>query len=88
MYNCIRQQSKGLFDALNNELPQDDKKSAAETPIIEEQMRRMFGRCRMYWLKTEEDQLASRAEEKERTGEKARHKHMNEREPNSSYQSS
>eukprot|EP00973_Karenia_brevis_P041547 5749442-Karenia_brevis.AAC.1 len=28
------------------------------------------------WLKTEEAQLASRAEEKERTGKKARHKRM------------
>eukprot|EP00973_Karenia_brevis_P011649 1576508-Karenia_brevis.AAC.1 len=87
--------SKGLFYALNNELPQDDKKSATETQIIEEQMRRMHGRSRwvphnynpadaltklkgahlaplmerlrtgMYHLKTEEAQLASRAEEKE-----------------------
>eukprot|EP00973_Karenia_brevis_P088094 12215499-Karenia_brevis.AAC.1 len=38
--------SKGLFDALNNKLPQDDRKSATETPILEEQMRRMHGRCR------------------------------------------
>eukprot|EP00973_Karenia_brevis_P010355 1404275-Karenia_brevis.AAC.1 len=38
--------SKGLFDALNNELPQDDRKSANETPIIEEQMRCRHGRCR------------------------------------------
>ena len=28
--------SKGTFDALNNELPQDDKKSAVEVPIIED----------------------------------------------------
>eukprot|EP00973_Karenia_brevis_P034757 4795900-Karenia_brevis.AAC.1 len=42
----------------------------------------------MYWLKNEEAQLASPAEEKERTGKKARHKHMNERGPHSSYQSS
>ena len=40
--------SKGLYDALNNELPQDDKKSAVETPIIEEMLRRMTGRVR--WI--------------------------------------
>eukprot|EP00973_Karenia_brevis_P021922 3016124-Karenia_brevis.AAC.1 len=40
--------SKGLYDALNNELPQDDRKSATETPIVEEQMRRMHGRC--HWV--------------------------------------
>ena len=28
--------SKGLFDALDNDLPQDDRKSALEVPIIEE----------------------------------------------------
>ena len=38
--------SKGLYDSINNKLPQDDKKSATETPIIEEMMRRMRGRCR------------------------------------------
>ena len=38
--------SKGLYDALNNELPQDDKKSAVEMPIIEEMLRRMHGRSR------------------------------------------
>eukprot|EP00973_Karenia_brevis_P008716 1178527-Karenia_brevis.AAC.1 len=38
--------SKALFDALNNGLPQDRKKGATETPIIEEQMKRMHGRCR------------------------------------------
>ena len=38
--------SKGLYDALNNELPQDDKKSAVEMPIIEEVMKRMTGRSR------------------------------------------
>ena len=27
--------NKGLYDALNNELPQDDKKAAVEMPIIE-----------------------------------------------------
>ena len=32
--------SKGLFDALDNGLPQDDQKSALEVPIIEEFMRR------------------------------------------------
>ena len=32
--------SKGLFDALDNDLPQDDRKSALEVPIIEEFMRR------------------------------------------------
>eukprot|EP00973_Karenia_brevis_P024745 3412012-Karenia_brevis.AAC.1 len=84
-------------------------KSATETPIIEEQVKRMFGRrhwvpynynpadaltklkCAhvaplmawlrtgIYWLNSEEAQLASRAEEKERTGKKAKHKHMNEK---------
>jgi len=38
--------SKGLYDALNNELPQDDKKSAVEMPIIEEMLKRMNGRSR------------------------------------------
>eukprot|EP00973_Karenia_brevis_P093599 12418077-Karenia_brevis.AAC.1 len=38
--------SKGLFGALDNGLPQDNKKSATETPIIEERMKRMHGRCR------------------------------------------
>ena len=28
--------SKDLFDALDNDLPQDDRKSALEVPIIEE----------------------------------------------------
>ena len=28
--------SKGLFDALDNDLPQDDRKFALEVPIIEE----------------------------------------------------
>ena len=40
--------SKGLYDALNNELPQDDKKSAVEMPIIEEMLKRMNGRSR--WI--------------------------------------
>ena len=40
--------SKGLYDALNNELPQDDKKSAVEMPIIEQMLRRMGGRSR--WI--------------------------------------
>ena len=35
--------SKGLFDALDNDLPQDDRKSVLEVPIIEEFMRR--ARC-------------------------------------------
>ena len=33
---------------MNNELPQDDKKSAVETPIIEEMLGRMNGRLR--WI--------------------------------------
>eukprot|EP00973_Karenia_brevis_P049332 6843325-Karenia_brevis.AAC.1 len=41
----MKSDSTGLLDALNNELPQDDKKGATETPIIEEQMRRLHGRC-------------------------------------------
>ena len=40
--------SKGLYDALNNELPQDDKEAAVEVPIIEQIMRRMLGRSR--WI--------------------------------------
>ena len=39
--------SKGLFDALVNELPQDDRKSALGVPIIEEFMRRAM--CRHRW---------------------------------------
>ena len=39
---------KGLYDALNNELPQDDKKSAVEVPIIEEILRR--ARARSRWV--------------------------------------
>ena len=39
--------SKGLFDALDNDLPQDDLKSALEVPIIEEFMRRAM--CRPRW---------------------------------------
>ena len=39
--------SKGLFDALDNDLPQDDRKSALEVPIIEEFMRRTM--CRRRW---------------------------------------
>ena len=39
--------SKGLFDALDYELPQDDRKSALEVPIIEEFMRRAM--CRPRW---------------------------------------
>ena len=48
---CIRDRlsdSKGVFDSLNNELPQDDKKSAVEMPIIEELLQRMNGRSR--WI--------------------------------------
>ena len=90
--------SKGLYDSLNNELPQDDKKSAVEMPIIEEIMGRMKGRSRWiphncnpaggltklkgahlepslqlllvgcYLLKTEEAQLKSRADAKEKDG--------------------
>ena len=39
--------SKGLFDALDNDLPEDDRKSALEVPIIEEFMRRAM--CRPRW---------------------------------------
>ena len=39
--------SKGLFDALDNDLPQDDRKSALEVPIIEEFMHRAM--CRPRW---------------------------------------
>ena len=39
--------SKRLFDALDNDLPQDDRKSALEVPIIEEFMRRAM--CRPRW---------------------------------------
>ena len=39
--------SKGLFEALDNDLPQDDRKSALEVPIIEEFMRRAM--CRPRW---------------------------------------
>jgi hypothetical protein len=39
--------SKGLFDALDNDLPQDDKKSALEVPIIEEFVKRTG--CRPRW---------------------------------------
>ena len=45
-YVTIISDSKGLYDALNNELPQDDKKSAVEVPIIEQILLRMKGRCR------------------------------------------
>ena len=38
--------SKGLFDALGKDLPQDDRKSALEVPIIEEFMRRAMCRPR------------------------------------------
>ena len=39
--------SKGLFDALDNDSPQDDRKSALEVPIIGEFMRRAM--CRPRW---------------------------------------
>ena len=39
--------SKGLFGALDNDLPQDDRKSAVEVPSIEEFMRRAM--CRPRW---------------------------------------
>ena len=39
--------SKGLFGALDNDLLQDDRKSALEVPIIEEFMRRAM--CRPRW---------------------------------------
>ena len=39
--------SKGLFDALDNDLPQDNRKSALEVPIIDEFMRRAM--CRPRW---------------------------------------
>ena len=38
---------KGLFDALDNDLPQDDRKSALEVPIIAEFVRRAM--CRPRW---------------------------------------
>ena len=38
--------SKGVYGALNNELPQDDKKLAVEISIIEQLMVQMFGPCR------------------------------------------
>ena len=39
--------STGLFDALDNDLPQDNRKSALEAPIIEEFLRRAM--CRPRW---------------------------------------
>ena len=47
--------SKVLFDALDNDLPQDDRKSALEVPIIEEFMRRAM--CRPRWCPHNEMQL-------------------------------
>ena len=47
--------SKGLFDALDNDLLQDDRKSALEVPIIEEFMRRAM--CRPRWCPHIELQL-------------------------------
>ena len=40
--------SKGMYDALNNEVLQDDKKSAVEMPIIEAILKGMKGRSR--WI--------------------------------------
>ena len=52
--------SKGLFDAVDNDLPQDDWKSALEVPIIEEFMRRAM--CQpLFTLKGEKSELADRA---------------------------
>ena len=45
--SALVMESKGLFDALDNDLPQDDRKSALEVPIIEEFMRRAM--CRPRW---------------------------------------
>ena len=45
--STLAMDSKGLFDALDNDLPQDDRKSALEVPIIEELMRRAM--CRPRW---------------------------------------
>ena len=38
--------SKGLHDSLDNELPQDDRKPALETPIMAEFLKRVAGRAR------------------------------------------
>ena len=40
--------SKGLYDALANELPQDNKFCAPEMPIIEQSLDNLFGRIR--WI--------------------------------------
>ena len=45
-FSSLVSDSKGVYDALNNELPQDDKKAAVEMPIIEELLSRSFGRSR------------------------------------------
>ena len=45
--------SKGLFDALDNDLPQDDRKSALEVPIVEEFMRRAM--CRPRWCRRHDE---------------------------------
>ena len=45
--NTLVMDSKALFDALDNDLPQDDQKSALEVPIIEEFRRRAM--CRPRW---------------------------------------
>ena len=45
--NTLVEDSKGLFDALDNDLAQDARTSALEVPIIEESMRRAM--CRPRW---------------------------------------
>ena len=45
--STLAMDSKRLFDALDNDLPQDDQKSALEVPIIVEFMRRAT--CRPRW---------------------------------------
>ena len=44
--STLAMDSKGLFDALDNDSPQDDRKSALEVPVIEEFMRRAMSRRR------------------------------------------
>ncbi len=44
----LRSDSKGLFDALNNEMPQDEKKLAVETPVIDQMLQSMHGGAR--WI--------------------------------------
>ena len=52
--------SKGLYDALNNELPQDNKQCAVEMPIIEQQLARMRGSCLLYTSPSPRDKRQSR----------------------------